>query len=575
MRRVKRFLTAVLAFVMVLSMIPLVSNEVQAVSNPYPTWQQIGGVGTVPCTYYAWQQAYDRLGVALPGWGNAIDWYAAAENSGYTVGTEACVDAIAVWSISGHQYGHVAYVTGIYPGGIMCVNEGGRSDAPETDGVVEGQLVPTAVGVDWFGRTLIGFIYLDSREEEHISYEPILSGEYYLKNKVTGKFLALDAGEDCDHQNISVTDFTGGQEMDFKIRYTSLGCTLQPCCSENLVNPHGDIVSGANVDVFHLASKLSQYWGFEKVDDGFVIHNMQNEGCVLSVNGTNVEIAEETGADEQIWSLEQVSYQVSFHPNGGTNAPDAQERAWNEEILLTKDIPSRAGHTFLGWSTDPFATEATYQPGDSFTEVANTVLYAIWKINFADISQSSWQIVAAVYACNKGLMSGKGLDANGNVRFDPDNSITREEFVQVLYNAEGKPAVDSNKQFPDVAADGWYKNAVLWANSQNISSGMGNGNFGVGANITRQDLALMLMKYAALKGCSLEAEEGKIDQFADGDKVAGYAKTAMDWAVTNGILSGKGNPGADISTFKLDPTGTATRAECAAMLKNFMTAFDL
>lgn len=60
-----------------------------------------------------------------------------------------------------------------------------------------------------------------------------------------------------------------------------------------------------------------------------------------------------------------------------------------------------------------------------------------------------------------------------------------------------------------------------------------------------------------------------------GGVVAGYAKEAMDWAVTNGVLSGKGAAGADISTFRLDPTGTATRAECAAMLKNFMTAFGL
>ena len=192
---------------------------------------------------------------------------------------------------------------------------------------------------------------------------------------------------------------------------------------------------------------------------------------------------------------------------------------------------------------------------------------------FADISNTAWQLTHAIYACQKGLMAGKGTDAQGRIKFDPNSPISRQEFVQVLYNAEGKPAVTIENPFPDVKND-WYKNAVLWANQAGIASGMGNGSFGVGLNISRQDLAMMLYKYAAMRGCSLDAEEGKIDQFADGSKVSGYAKTAMNWAVTKGILSGKGEAGKPLSTFRLDPAGTATRAECAAMLRNFMTAFE-
>ena len=194
---------------------------------------------------------------------------------------------------------------------------------------------------------------------------------------------------------------------------------------------------------------------------------------------------------------------------------------------------------------------------------------------FADVSNTSWQISFAIYACQKGLMAGKGTDTYGRVKFDPNSPITREEFVQVLYNAEAKPAVTISNKFPDVSNTAWYKNAVLWANSRNIANGLGNGSFGVGKNITRQDLALMLYKYASLMGLDLTAEAGRIDVFADGDMVSGYAKTAMNWAVTRGVLSGKGSAGADISTFRLDPAGTATRAECAAMLKNFMTAYRI
>lgn len=194
---------------------------------------------------------------------------------------------------------------------------------------------------------------------------------------------------------------------------------------------------------------------------------------------------------------------------------------------------------------------------------------------FTDVLTNNWQFAFAKYAVEQNLMAGTGTDEYGRVTFVPNKSITREEFVQVLYNAEGKPSVSIANKFPDVGNNVWFRNAVLWANQNNIANGMGNGNFGVGKNITRQDLALMLYKYAALRGCSLDATTGVIFQYADGTKVSGYAETAMNWAVTNGILSGKGTAGKPIYTFRLDPTGTATRAECAAMLKNFRTAFRI
>ena len=195
--------------------------------------------------------------------------------------------------------------------------------------------------------------------------------------------------------------------------------------------------------------------------------------------------------------------------------------------------------------------------------------------DFADVSKTSWQIKHANYAFVRGLMAGKGTDnASGLVRFDPNSPITREEFVQVLYNAEGKPNVAMNNEFLDVQ-NTWYTKAVLWAKSKDIANGTPDGNFGVGKNITRQDLALMLYKYARLKGCNMSYNDGEINRYADGNKVSDYAKTAMNWAVKNGILSGKGNVGDPISSFHLDPAGTATRAECAAMLRNFMTNFGL
>lgn len=158
MKRIKILLVALLAAICIL---PNCIQQASAAHNPYPTSQTVGGVVTIPCTYYAWQQTYDRLGIALPAWGNAINWYNNAARAGYSVGATPQANSIAVWSSSSHNYGHVAFVTAINGGGKMTVNEGGRTDATHNGGIVNGQVVPSTVNTTWYGRTLIGFIYLN------------------------------------------------------------------------------------------------------------------------------------------------------------------------------------------------------------------------------------------------------------------------------------------------------------------------------------------------------------------------------------------------------------------------------
>ena len=127
--------------------------SVNAATNPYGKYQDLYGVKTVRCTWYAWQQAYDNAGVALPGWGNAQEWYNSAAMAGYSVGKEARANSIAVWS-SSDSYGHVAYVVSVDSDGeYMTVNEGGIPTT-ENEGIVIGASKSTSAA------NLIGFIYL-------------------------------------------------------------------------------------------------------------------------------------------------------------------------------------------------------------------------------------------------------------------------------------------------------------------------------------------------------------------------------------------------------------------------------
>ena len=127
--------------------------SVNAATNPYGKYQDLYGVKTVRCTWYAWEQAYTNAGVALPGWGNAQTWYNSAAMAGYSVGKEARSNSIAVWS-SSDSYGHVAYVVSVDESGeYMTVNEGGIP-TEENEGIVIGSKLSTSAS------NLIGFIYL-------------------------------------------------------------------------------------------------------------------------------------------------------------------------------------------------------------------------------------------------------------------------------------------------------------------------------------------------------------------------------------------------------------------------------
>jgi len=165
---VKRIVSAIVAVLILISSYVTVF----AAENPYPYYQTIDGVQTVRCTYYAWQQAYNNTGVALPNFGDAGTWYSDAANAGYSVGSEARAKSIAVWS--GGTYGHVAYVVSV-SGDKMTVNEGGQfynGKVYGIEGVVNGAVWSNVIGSKKTAdsdKKLVGFIYLDGVVNETVS----------------------------------------------------------------------------------------------------------------------------------------------------------------------------------------------------------------------------------------------------------------------------------------------------------------------------------------------------------------------------------------------------------------------
>ena len=173
---------------------------------------------------------------------------------------------------------------------------------------------------------------------------------------------------------------------------------------------------------------------------------------------------------------------------------------------------------------------------------------------FTDLGTvGTWYHEAVDYVLRNNLMGGYG-----NGLFGPNDTLTRAQFAQILYNKEGRPAVTGGGIFTDVAPSAWCAPAITWAAERGIVGGYGNGMFGPNDNITREQLAVMLWRYAGSP-----AATDKELHFNDADKASGYALDALRWAVENGVMSGKGGG-------ILDPKGLATRAQTAQMLKNFL-----
>ncbi len=172
---------------------------------------------------------------------------------------------------------------------------------------------------------------------------------------------------------------------------------------------------------------------------------------------------------------------------------------------------------------------------------------------FADVPPENWASEAVTFASARELFSG-----TSETTFSPDETMSRAMLATVLYRLEGQPEKEAMSAYSDVSDGAWYADSVAWAVENGIVNGYGDGQFGPNDSVTREQFVVMLWRYVG----SPRAGRRDLD-FADAEQVSGYAREALCWAVENGVLKGSGKG-------RLVPGGTATRAEAAQMLKNFM-----
>ena len=176
---------------------------------------------------------------------------------------------------------------------------------------------------------------------------------------------------------------------------------------------------------------------------------------------------------------------------------------------------------------------------------------------FKDVDTGKWYHVSIDYVLTHSIMNGVS-----GTSFAPNSNLTRGMLVQILFNLEGKPQ-SASASFSDVKVDAWYAKAVGWAAANKVVTGYADDTFRPNAAVTREQAAAILYRYAQSKGIDVSVgEDTNILSYADALQASEYAIPALQWAVGAGVLNGK-------SGNLLAPTGTATRAEIAAIMQRW------
>lgn len=210
------------------------------------------------------------------------------------------------------------------------------------------------------------------------------------------------------------------------------------------------------------------------------------------------------------------------------------------------------GHRYLA-GTD-VALVVTSSSAQWMAEGKWTVTAGEPVLPFPDVTQGQWYYDDVAYVYQNGLFG-----STGSGYFEPQSKMQRGMMATVLYRLAEKPTVNYSAVFTDVPAGQWYTDGTIWAHQMGVVTGRDN-RFNPFFNVTRQEIAAMLYRYAEKLGCDM-SQTASLSGFSDSTSVPDWSKDAISWAIGAGII--RGNNGA------LLPTGDASRAEVAAMFHRF------
>ncbi len=236
-----------------------------------------------------------------------------------------------------------------------------------------------------------------------------------------------------------------------------------------------------------------------------------------------------------------ISYIVKFETDGGSKISSKTVKK-NNRVNMPVD-PIKEGYRFVGWFTDKELTEAydfSSKVKKSFTlyakwiEEKELVVEPIeWTNPFADVSKNDWFYDAVEYVHKNELMNGMSEEL-----FEPNRTTTRAMIVTILHRLENELRANSNR-FNDVLQNEWYTDSISWANEIGLVEGYGDGRFGPNDEITREQLVTILYRYAQYKKQDVSVGENtNILSYNDTTEVSEYAIEAFQWACGENLVNG-------------------------------------
>ena len=194
---------------------------------------------------------------------------------------------------------------------------------------------------------------------------------------------------------------------------------------------------------------------------------------------------------------------------------------------------------------------------NSFSKYAIAIKKKNIVVPFKDTAKTAWYYNAVSYVYENNIIKGYNSDT-----FAPNDKLTRGMLATIIYRMEGEQKVTGTPKFPDVQdSNKFYYKAIKWATDNKIVAGYDNGNFGPDDNITREQLAVILNRYARSKGKDM-TKSNNLNKFSDVNNISSYALNSIKWAVGSGVITGNADG-------TINPKGNATRAEVAAMLEKY------
>ena len=316
--------------------------------------------------------------------------------------------------------------------------------------------------------------------------------------------------------------------------------------------------SGANLQLAYKENSKHQFYEIKHMGGGYYTIKNSGSGKYMDVlngaaaNQTNVQQKDYNGNSAQKWQILRLGDSVCFVPQCAT-----------AYCLDIQNSGTTAG-------TNVQIYEANLKTSQKFKLLSG-------KMNeiFSDVKDYHWFYDYVGYVYKNDLMSGNAYEG----KFNPNTSVTRAQVITTLYRLAGSPKVKDYSActvFSDVEKDKYYTDAVCWAYNEGVTTGNPNsGKFNTTASITRQQLATFFFRYAEYKGYKT-SQRADISSMLNAVQVKDYAKEAVQWAVATDMISGsETKDSAGNIVYDLNPTGTATRAQLAAILYRFCDYNDL